>query len=663
MLVAIAVAPALAQMPGPLDDGGGEMPAMPISVATEGATSVSESSATFNGYLESMGPYSTVSVWFELSNGQSTSHQVMSSPGVFSARVAGLSMGTAYQFRAMAATNLMGGQRAEGAFVDFITQHTVPQAPIQISTSSASEVTSGSAVLRGYLSGIGPYDRVTVWFQWGNSTGYGNNTGQQVIYDPGPFSIQVSGLNPNTTYYFRAAAKPEVVGVSTVYGNAGSFNTSGAAVIAVSTGAEMGVTNTSATIAGYLESLGSYRNASVWFEWGPTAAYGQATSMQTMYSPVTFNYTLQGLNPGTTYHFRALAVPTAAGGMTVHGFDSVFTTTYTPGLKVSTSVASGVTAQSATFNGFLTSMGSSNAVNAWFEYGTDTTFGSSTPQQTMGTQGNFSYNVSRLQPGVTYYYQTAAFSNGQNVYGQYSTFQTTAASPVSVATNPASSISTTDATLNAFVNSMGGVRSVQVMFNFGKTIQYGNVTGSQAATSPGTVSFELSGLSPGTDYYFQALAQTPDGMRAYGSRSVFSTVSNSRLSVTTNPVAGMTATSAILSGALGDMGGTAVVQVWFEYGTTADLGNTTEMQTLNGASSFSSVVTGLAPARTYYYRAVALNPTGGGRSINGSISSFVTGGIGPAPPPAPGVPTFVWMIMGGFVIVILILIILLASRR
>jgi hypothetical protein len=451
------------------------------------------------------------------------------------------------------------------------------------------------------------------------------------------------------------------VGVTTVYGNAESFNTSGAAVIAVSTGAEMGVTNNSATITGYLESLGSYRSAYVWFEWGPTAAYGQTTSMQTMYSPGTFNYTLQGLNPGTTYHFRALAVPTAAGGMTVHGFDSVFTTTFAPGLKVSTSVASGVAAQSATFNGFLTSMGSSNAVNAWFEYGTDTTFGSSTPQQTMGTQGNFSYNISRLQPGITYYYRAAAFSNGHNVYGQYSTFQTTTAATVSMSTNPASSISTTAATLNAFVNSMSGVRSVQVMFNFGKTVEYGNVTGSQVVTTPGAVSFEVSGLNPGTDYYFQAFAQTPDGMRAYGSGSVFSTVSNSSLSVTTNPVAGMTATSAILSGALGDMGGTAMVQVWFEYGTTADLGNTTEMQTLNRDSSFSSVVTGLAPARTYYYRAVALNPTGGGRSVNGSISSFMTGGIGPTPPPAPGVPTFVWMILGGFVIVILI--ILVTSRR
>ncbi len=663
MLVALAVAPALAQMPGPVNETR-DMPEGTIAVATEGATSITESSATLNGYLESVGPYSTVSVWFEISNGQSTSRQVMSSPGVFSAHVAGLSMGTAYQFRAMAATNLMGGQKAEGAFVDFTTRHAVPQAPIAVSTSSASDVTSNSAMLRGYVSGMGPYNSINVSFQWGTSTRYGSDTEQQVIYGPGPFSIQVSGLSPNTSYYFRAAARPEVVGVSTVYGNAGSFNTSGAAVIAVSTGAEMGVTNTSATLAGYLESLGSYRNASAWFEWGPTAAYGQTTSLQTMYSPGTFNYTLQGLNPGATYHFRALAVPTAAGGMTVHGFDSVFTTTYSPGLKVNTGVASSIAAQSATFNGFLTSMGSSNAVNAWFEYGADTTFGNSTPQQTMGTPGNFSYNVGRLQPGLTYYYRAAAFSNGQNIYGQYSTFQTTSASPVSISTNPAGNISATAATLNAYVNSLGSVRSVQVMFNFGQTPQYGNVTSPTTVTYPGTVSFQITGLTPGADYYYQAVAQTPDNLQVYGAGNVFSTVSNSGLSVATSPASAIASSSAILSGFLQDTGNSISVQAWFEYGATADMGNSTEMQTLNDASTYySSVITGLAPARTYYYRAVALNPTGGGRSVNGSISSFVTGGSGPTPPPAPGVPTFVWMIMGGFAMVILILIILLASRR
>ena len=87
-VVLLTVTPAMAQMPGPVNETR-DLPEGAIAVATEGATSITESSATLNGYLESMGPYSTVTVWFEIANGQSTSHQVMSSPGVFSAHVAG----------------------------------------------------------------------------------------------------------------------------------------------------------------------------------------------------------------------------------------------------------------------------------------------------------------------------------------------------------------------------------------------------------------------------------------------------------------------------------------------------------------------------------------------------------------------------------------------
>jgi hypothetical protein len=668
VLIVLTAAPSLVQgqIPGEeevIGGGGVVTPTEPLLVTTEGATSITGTSANLNGYLQSMGPYSIIDVWFETEDGAETSHQSMSSPGFFTGYLGQLEPGTAYRYRAVAAAPLLGGQVSRGSFVSFTTQHTVPQAPIEVSTSSASDITSDSAVLRGYVSSMGPYDSITVWFQWGSSTGYGSTTVQQTIYGPGPFSMQISGLNANSMYYFRAAAKPDLVGVSTVYGNGQSFSTHGAASLAVNTGSVSGVTSTSATLVGYLESLGEYRNAYVWFEWGPTTAYGQTTTMQTMYAPGTFNFTVQGLNPGTIYHYRALAVPTAAGGTTVHGFDSIFTTPASPGVKVSTSAATNITSRSAVLNGYLTTLGMSNTAYVWFEYGTDTTFGHSTPHQSLSIPGSFNSGVANLQPGLTYYYRAAAFSNGYNVYGQYSTFQTTPSSPVSLTTGAATGISTTGATLNAYVNSLGGLRSVQVYFNFGKSMDFGNATAAQTVTSPGTVSFQVMGLTPGATYYFQSVAQTPDNLKVYGSTEIFSTISNSTLSVATYPASSITASSAILNGYLQDIGNTATAQVWFEYGTTADFGNTTNMQTLNSSGSFSSVVTGLAQGRTYYYRSVALNPTGGGRSVNGSVSSFVTSGSGPTPPPGPGAPVFIWLIIGGFVIVIIIVIILLANRR
>ena len=492
-----------------------------------------------------------------------------------------------------------------------------------------------------------------------------NTSSSQVIYAPGPFSILISGLGPNTTYYFRASAKPQVVGVATVNGAINSFNTTGGATLSVSTGAESQIGATSATIIGYLDSMGGYNSANVWFEWGKTKSYGQTTTFQTMYSPGAFSFPLQGLSQGTTYHFRALAVPSAAGGVTVHGVDSIFTTTSAPVIQVTTSAPSNITANSASFNGLLTTAGSGN-VSVWFEYGTDTSLGNSTPQQTLNSPAAFRYSITNLRSGFTYYYRAAAFSNGTNVYGQYSSFRVGSVSPVAISTNSASAVSGTSAVLNAYLNSLGTLNSVQVWFNWGSNPDYGKITEYQTITSPTNISAPIGGLTPGVDYYFQVVAQAPDGSKTYGQQGVFTTIANHNIGISALPATSVTPSSAILNGNLGNLGTSPTVQVWFEYGTTAQYGNSTELQLLNSPGGFSAAVTGLAPGRTYYYRAVALSPTGGSQSINSPATSFLTSGTpgpGPTPSPVEGIPMFIWLIGAGFVILIVILLTLLISRR
>jgi hypothetical protein len=592
----------------------------------------------------------------------------MSAPGQFSIQVSGLTPGMTYEFKAIAASTLIGGQSTEGNYETFSTTPSIPEAPLVVSTGSASDITSSSAVLQGYLSDIGPYDKVTIWFSWGNSPNVANSSSNQVIYGPGPFSILISGLNPNTTYYFRASAKPQVIGVATVSGSVNSFNTTGGESLSVSTGAESQVNATSATITGYLDSMGGYSNANVWFEWGKTRSYGQTTAFQMMYSPGAYNFTLQGLSPGITYHFRALAVPSVAGGVTVHGVDSIFTTSSAPSIQVATSAPSNISTNSATFNGLLTSAGTGGNVYVWFEYGTDTSLGNTTPQQMLNTPAAFKYTVPNLVSGVTYYYRSAAFFNGSNVYGQYTSFSMGSKSPVAISTNSASSVSTNAATMNGYLNSLGTLKSVQVWFNWGNNPNYGKITEYQTITSPTYVSEQIGGLTPGVDYYFQAVAQAPDGSKTYGEQSVFTTTANNNVGVTALPATSITSSTAVLNGNLGNIGTSPGIQVWFEYGTTAQYGNSTEMQLKNSPGDFSAAITGLAPGKNYYYRAVALSPTGGSKSINSPASSFLTSGSpGPGPSPTPSstseIPMFVWLIGAGFVIVIVVLLTLLISRR
>jgi hypothetical protein len=91
----------------------------------------------------------------------------------------------------------------------------------------------------------------------------------------------------------------------------------------VTTNAATNVATSSATLNGSLDPHGLTTN--VFFQYGTTASYGSATSMQSQtgntYRNITAN--INGLTSHTTYHFRMVA--TNAGG-TRMGSDRTFTT-------------------------------------------------------------------------------------------------------------------------------------------------------------------------------------------------------------------------------------------------------------------------------------------------------------------------------------------------
>jgi hypothetical protein len=93
--------------------------------------------------------------------------------------------------------------------------------PSVVSTNSATNITTNSATLNGNLIAMGTATSVTVSFEWGNTTSYGNETAPQVMTIPGVFSGNLTGLNPNTIYHFRAKA----IGNGTSYGDDTAFTT------------------------------------------------------------------------------------------------------------------------------------------------------------------------------------------------------------------------------------------------------------------------------------------------------------------------------------------------------------------------------------------------------------------------------------------------------
>ena len=293
---------------------------------------------------------------------------------------------------------------------------------------------------------------------------------------------------------------------------------------------------------------------------------------------------------------------------------SIITTT----LAVSTSAATNVGSRTATLNGNLTDMGGSSSVQVYFQYGTTTSYGSTTPAQTKTSTGVFSADITGLSPSTTYYFRAVAQAGGITVYGNPLTF-TTGTTRLTLQTNDATAVAANSATLNGYLSDLGTSTSAQVYFQYGTTLALTSTTPPSTLTAPSAFSFPLSGLLANTTYYFRAVAQA-GGTTAYGTVKSFTTeVGN--LSVTTGGATAIGSTTATLNGTLTGLGAFSSAQVYFEYGTTTSYGNTTASQSRSSLGSFSASISGLTPNTTYYFRAVA---RAGGTTVHGSSAVFTT---------------------------------------
>jgi len=91
-----------------------------------------------------------------------------------------------------------------------------------VSTESASAITVSGATLNGDLKMLGRASSVKVSFEWWEpDLGYVNLTPVQKRESIGGFSSDITGLEPGTTYYFKAKAEGE----GTSYGFEMSFTT------------------------------------------------------------------------------------------------------------------------------------------------------------------------------------------------------------------------------------------------------------------------------------------------------------------------------------------------------------------------------------------------------------------------------------------------------
>ncbi|MFA5384250.1 MAG: lectin like domain-containing protein [Eubacteriales bacterium] len=302
---------------------------------------------------------------------------------------------------------------------------------------------------------------------------------------------------------------------------------------------------------------------------------------------------------------------------------------------VTTNAATGITQTAATLNGVITAIGGSPVDSYGFDWGTSSSSLTNHIEVGVTSPGStpFSFNsdLTGLTPDRIYYFKAFAHNaDGTSANTDIKSFTTLENNPPSVTTNTATNIIISGATLNGVITAIGGSPVDSYGFDWG-TSSYSLTNHIEVGvTSPGSVPFSfnnvLTGLTSNKTYYYMAYAHNSGGTSTSATVKRFTTLKNSPPSVTTNAATDITQTGATLNGVITSIGGSPVDSYGFDWGTSSySLTNHIEVGVTNPGSTpfnFNTVLTGLTPYKTYYFKAYAHNA--GGKSTNTTVKRFTT---------------------------------------
>jgi hypothetical protein len=190
-------------------------------------------------------------------------------------------------------------------------------------TVGAASITTTSATLEGSLDNMGTFTSMLCYFQYGTTPWYDTYTATQTLSAIGDFSQAITGLASNTLYYYRAVARN---GSSYIYGAQAIFYTTATGgAPAVTTNVATGVTGSSATLNGSLDSLGGYTPVYVSYQYGTTTNYAFSTVEEAKTLITNYSITASSLLSSTTYYYRARV--RYGAGLYAYGAAKSFTTT------------------------------------------------------------------------------------------------------------------------------------------------------------------------------------------------------------------------------------------------------------------------------------------------------------------------------------------------
>ena len=504
------------------------------TVKTTAASSVTETSAVTGGNVTSDGNASVTErgVVYStnpnpvITNLSNTIRPCGSGTGEFTYTITGLQANTKYYVRAYAKND---AGTAYGEEISFTTNKQVVLPTV--TTTSATSVTETSAVTGGNVTSDGNAtvtERGVVYATTQNPTT--SNTKVTSGSGTGSYTCNLSGLQPNTTYYVRAYA---INSKGTAYGTQVTFTTTESISIpTVTTTIVSSIRFNYAMTGGNVTSDGgaTVTERGVVYSTSKNPTTASATKVASGSGTGVFTTPLEYLSPNTTYYVRAYATNSVG---TAYGTELTFTTEKQVVLAtLTTASVSQVTTNSAFVEANVTNDGGGDITERGFVFSTEqypTTASAAKIASGTGT-GAFSSTIDGLTPSTKYYVRAYAKNSAGTVYGGQAIFTTsdlpTSVTLPTVTTTAASSIKETSAVTGGNVTSDGNATVTErgIVYN-----TYANPTVTTAAkvligSGKGAFTYTLTGLQSNTKYYVRAYAVNEKGT-AYGSEITFTTKS------------------------------------------------------------------------------------------------------------------------------------------
>lgn len=291
-----------------------------------------------------------------------------------------------------------------------------------VTTQTVTDITQTSAVCGGNVTSDGGgivTTRGVCWSTSQNPTISNNHTTDGT--GVGVFASDITGLNPNTTYYVKAYATNSA---GTSYGEQMIFTTEPISLPTVITGDVISITSNTAVCGGNVTADGGGTITARGVCWS-TAQNPTINDQYTIDGNGTgvFTSIIAGLNENTTYYVRAYATNQSG---TSYGEQSAFTTLHNVILPtIITNAVSNVTTNSATCGGNVTfeGYGVVSARGVCWSTTHDPTINDAHTIDGSG-MGDYSSNLNGLVVCTTYYVRAYATNQVGTAYGNEVSFTT-----------------------------------------------------------------------------------------------------------------------------------------------------------------------------------------------------------------------------------------------